>query len=63
MDYQMKYDHQWLCIIVNVSLVAVRSDKRVGFTQWFSNFYSVLQKIIIKLFTFLLFSVKLFPSF
>lgn len=24
MDYQMKYDHQWLCTIVSVSLVVVR---------------------------------------
>lgn len=35
MDYQMKYYHQWLCIIVNVSLVAVRSDKLVAFTMVF----------------------------
>lgn len=63
MDYQMKYDHQWLCIIVNVSLVAVRSDKKVGFTLWFSDFSSVLQKFIVKLFTTLLSNVKLFLSF
>lgn len=63
MDYQMKYDHQWLCIVVNVSLVAVRSDKKVGFTLWFSDFSSVLQKFIVKLFTSLLSNVKLFLSF
>ena len=35
MDYQMKYDHQWLCTIVSVSLVVVRADEKVGFTQFF----------------------------
>lgn len=63
MDYQMKYDHQWLCIIVNVSLVALRSDKKVGFTLWFSDFCSVVQKFVVKLFTSLFFSVKLLLSF
>lgn len=38
MDYQMKYDHQWLCIIVNVSLVVARADKKVGFTLCFFDF-------------------------
>lgn len=35
MDYQMKYDHQWLCTIVSVSLVVVRADEKVGFTLFF----------------------------
>lgn len=63
MDYQMKYDHQWLCIIVNVSSVVARADKKVGFTLCFSEFISVLQKFIVKLFTSLIFSVKLFFTF
>lgn len=63
MDCQMKYDHQWLCIIVNVSLAVVRADKKVGFTLCFSDFSSILQKFIVQLFTSLNFSVKLFLSF
>lgn len=35
MDYQMKYDHQWLCITVNVSLLAVRSEKKIGYLVFF----------------------------
>lgn len=63
MDYQMKYYHQWLCIMVNVSSVVARAEKKVGFTLCFSDFSSVLQKLIVKLFTSLIFSVKLFLTF